>query len=49
MPTRVSPQWQTTDAQGQETQVQVTDLVKGEELDATLFKIQALGAGKATP
>jgi outer membrane lipoprotein-sorting protein len=42
-------EWQTTDAQGQETQVQVTDIVKGEELDAALFKIQALGAGKATP
>lgn len=42
-------EWQTIDAQGQETQVQVTDLVKGDELDAALFKIQALGAGRATP
>ena len=42
-------EWQTTDAQGQETQVQVTDLIKGEELDAALFKIQTLGSGKATP
>lgn len=42
-------EWQTLDAQGQETQVQVTDLVKGAELDAGLFKIQALGAGLATP
>ncbi len=42
-------EWQTTDAQGQETQVQVTDLVKGEELDAALFKIQSMGSGLARP
>lgn len=42
-------EWQTTDAQGQLTQVQVTDLVKGGELDAGLFKIQQLGSGLATP
>jgi outer membrane lipoprotein-sorting protein len=42
-------EWQTTDAQGQETQVQVTDLVKGAELDAALFKIQTMGSGLATP
>lgn len=42
-------EWQTVDAQGQETQVQVTDLIKGTDLDATLFKIQALGPGRATP
>lgn len=42
-------EWQTIDAQGQETQVQVSDLVKGDQLDAALFKIQTLGAGRATP
>jgi outer membrane lipoprotein-sorting protein len=42
-------EWQTTDAQGQETQVQVTDLVKGEEVDASLFKIQSPGQAKGMP
>ena len=42
-------EWQSLDAQGQETQVQVTELVKGEELDAALFKIQAVGPGIARP
>jgi outer membrane lipoprotein-sorting protein len=42
-------EWQSLDAQGQQTQVQVTDLVKGEELDAALFKIQTIGPGRATP
>ena len=42
-------EWQTIDAQGQETQVQVSELVKGSELDAALFKIQALGPHRATP
>lgn len=42
-------EWQSLDAQGQQTQVQVIDLVKGEELDAALFKIQTIGPGRATP
>ena len=42
-------EWQAVDAQGQETQVQVTDLEKGTKLDENLFKIQALGPGRMTP
>ncbi len=38
-------EWQTLDAQGQQTQVQVSDLVKGETLDAELFKIQPVSSG----
>lgn len=41
-------EWQTLDAQGQQTQVQVSDLTKGDELDAQLFKIQPL-APKTMP
>lgn len=39
-------EWTTTDAQGLDTRVEVSDLVKGEELDAELFKIQAVGPSK---
>lgn len=36
-------EWTTTDAQGLDTRVEVSDLVKGEEVDAALFKIQPVG------
>ena len=36
-------QWITTDAQGLDTRLDISDLTKGEELDAALFKPQALG------
>lgn len=36
-------EWTTTDAQGLDTRVEVSELVKGEEVDAALFKIQPVG------
>lgn len=42
-------EWVTVDAQGLETRVQVSDLVKPDELDQKLFKIQKLGKHWATP
>jgi outer membrane lipoprotein-sorting protein len=36
-------QWITTDAQGLDTRLDISDLTKSEELDAGLFKPQALG------
>jgi outer membrane lipoprotein-sorting protein len=42
-------EWVTTDAQGLETRVEVSDLVKTEDLDAKLFVIQQLGAHRTTP
>lgn len=36
-------QWITTDAQGLDTRLDITELTKGEELDAALFKPQAIG------
>ncbi len=36
-------EWTTTDAQGLDTRVEVSELAKGEELDADLFKIQPVG------
>ncbi len=42
-------EWVTTDAQGLDTRIEVSDLVKSEELDANMFKIQALGPKKAVP
>lgn len=42
-------EWVTTDAQGLETRVEVSNLVKTEELDTKLFVIQMLGAHRTTP
>ncbi|MGQ0455931.1 MAG: LolA family protein [Hyphomicrobium sp.] len=42
-------EWVTTDAQGLDTRIEVSDLVKVEDLDANLFKIQQLGAHRSTP
>ncbi len=39
-------EWVTTDAQGLDTRVEVSELVKSEDLDANLFKIQPVGLGK---
>lgn len=42
-------EWVTTDAQGLDTRVEVSDVVNGEEMDANLFKIQQLGPKHGTP
>ena len=42
-------EWVTTDAQGLDTRVEVTALVKGEDIDAKIFKIQQLGAHRTSP
>jgi outer membrane lipoprotein-sorting protein len=42
-------EWVTTDAQGLDTRVEVSDLVKADEIDATLFKIQPVGLNKNQP
>ena len=42
-------EWVTTDAQNLDTDVEVSDLNKTEQLDAGLFKIQAVGMPKASP
>lgn len=42
-------EWVTTDAQGLDTRIEVSDLVKSEDLDANLFKIQQLGPKKSVP
>lgn len=42
-------EWVTKDAQGLDTRVQVSDLTKSGELDAELFKIQAIGRPMSTP
>jgi outer membrane lipoprotein-sorting protein len=42
-------EWVTKDAQGLDTRVQVSDLTKSGELDASLFKIQAVGKPMSTP
>lgn len=39
-------EWVTTDAQGLDTRVEVSELVKSEDLDANLFKIQPVGLNK---
>lgn len=39
-------EWVTTDAQGLDTRVEVSDLVKSEDMDANLFKIQPVGLSK---
>lgn len=42
-------EWVTTDAQGLDTRIEVTELDKTDDLDANLFKIQMLGAHRTTP
>lgn len=42
-------EWVTSDAQGLDTRVEVSDVVKTDEIDANLFKIQQLGARAGTP
>lgn len=39
-------EWVTTDAQGLDTRVEVSELVKSDELDVNLFKIQPVGLNK---
>lgn len=39
-------EWVTTDAQGLDTRVEVSDLVKSDDLDGNLFKIQPVGLMK---
>lgn len=42
-------EWVTKDAQGLDTRVQVSDLTKSGELDASLFKIQSIGRPMSMP
>jgi outer membrane lipoprotein-sorting protein len=42
-------EWVTKDAQGLDTRVQVSDLSKSGDIDASLFKIQAVGKPMSTP
>jgi outer membrane lipoprotein-sorting protein len=42
-------EWVTTDAQGLDTRVQLTQLQKSDDLDGNLFKIQPLGPKRSTP
>jgi outer membrane lipoprotein-sorting protein len=42
-------EWVTTDAQGLDTAVEISDLNKTDQIDAGLFKIQPVGMPKATP
>lgn len=42
-------EWVTTDPQGQETRVEISDVSRSEEIDAALFKIQAVGLQKDRP
>lgn len=42
-------EWVTTDAQGLDTRVEITNLKKGEAIDAAQFKIQTLTASPLTP
>jgi outer membrane lipoprotein-sorting protein len=42
-------EWVTTDPQGQATRIELSQLVKSEEIDGNLFKIQPLGPKKSTP
>ncbi len=37
-------EWITTDAQGIDTKVEVTNLTKGEEIDPKMFKIEAVAS-----
>ena len=42
-------EWLTSDAQGLDTRVEVSEVVKADEIDANLFKIQQLGARPGVP
>lgn len=42
-------EWVTTDAQGQDTRIELSQLVKSNDIDGNLFKIQPLGPKKAMP
>jgi len=42
-------EWVTTDAQGLDTRIEVSDLNKTDQLDAEMFKIQMLGKPKNVP
>ncbi len=42
-------EWVTTDAQGLDTRIEVSELVNSEDIDANLFKIQQLGPKHGTP
>jgi outer membrane lipoprotein-sorting protein len=42
-------EWVTTDAQGLDTRVELTQLEKSDDLDGNLFKIQPLGPKRSTP
>jgi outer membrane lipoprotein-sorting protein len=42
-------EWVTTDAQGLDTRVEISDTVQTEEIDANIFKIQQLGAQQSVP
>ena len=42
-------EWVTTDAQGLDTRIEVSELVNSDDLDANLFQIQQLGPRRATP
>ncbi|WP_409561547.1 LolA family protein [Hyphomicrobium sp. MC8b] len=42
-------EWVTTDAQGQDTRIQLSQLVKTDDLDGNLFKIQSLWPKSAMP
>jgi hypothetical protein len=42
-------EWVTTDAEGLDTRIELTQLVKTDDLDGNLFKIQSLGAHRTTP
>jgi len=48
-PTMELKEWVTTDAQGLDTRIELSELVKTDDLDGNLFKIQQLGAQRATP
>lgn len=48
-PTMELKEWVTTDAQGQDTRIQLSELVKTDDLDGNLFKIQSLWPKSATP
>lgn len=42
-------EWVTTDAQGLDTRVEISDLSKSDDVDVGLFKIQPVGLSKSTP
>ena len=42
-------EWVTTDGQGLDTRVEVSQLIKGEEIDVSMFKIEAVSFNKFHP